>query len=229
MIIIDEIAKFDALAKDWWNPAGPMKPLHLLNPLRLQYIKNQTDLFQQQVLDIGCGGGLLSEAMAKCQATVTGIDLSESLLTVAKQHADTQGLTIDYQLINSGEFAEQNPARYDVITCMELIEHVPDPDKIIQDCARLIKPGGIVFFATINRNIQSFFKAIIGAEYVLGLLPKGTHQYANFIKPSEMTLWASQVGLTLKGLQGIIYKPFIQKFDYSDDVSVNYMAYFQKI
>ncbi len=225
----DEIAKFDALASQWWNPSGPMKPLHQLNPIRLQYINTYAHLAMQKVLDIGCGGGLLSEAMANCQASVTGIDLSESLLFIAQQHAAAQSLNIHYQLISSTDLANQNPASFDIITCMELLEHVPDPSQIVQDCAHLLKPGGMVFFATINRNLQSFLKAILGAEYVLGLLPKGTHQYAKLIKPSELTLWASRAGLTLKGLQGITYNPFSGKFNYSDDVSVNYMAYYQQL
>lgn len=223
-----EIAKFDALAADWWNPQGAMKPLHQLNPLRLQVIQNHLNLSQQNVLDIGCGGGLLSEAMAGCQAQVTGIDLSEQLLKVASQHACEKSLDINYRLISSTAFAAENPAHFDVVTCMELLEHVPDPDQLVQECATLVKPGGAVFFATLNRNWQSFFKAIIGAEYLLGLLPKGTHHYAQFIRPSELVLWASRSGLTLTGLQGITYNPLLDKFSLSTDISVNYLAYFQR-
>lgn len=223
-----EIAKFDALAQDWWNPHGAMKPLHQLNPLRLQVIQSLTELNQKTVLDIGCGGGLLSEAMSRCLAEVCGIDLSESLLETARQHATQQGLNIHYQLIDSNQLAAQSPAHFDIVTCMELLEHVPDPDQVVKDCAQLVKPGGLVFFATINRNWQSFFKAIIGAEYVLKLLPRGTHQYSQFIRPSELTLWASRSELTFRGLQGIVYNPLTDKFALSNDVSVNYMAYFQR-
>ncbi len=223
-----EIAKFDALAQDWWNPQGAMKPLHQLNPLRLKIIQNHAALNQQQVLDIGCGGGLLSEAMARCQAQVTAIDLSEQLIQIAQQHAQQQRLAIDYQLVSSTELAAQRPEAFDTVTCMELLEHVPDPHQVIQECATLVKPGGMVFFATINRNLQAFLKAIIGAEYLLRLLPKGTHQYAQFIRPSELTIWAIRSGLTLKGLQGIEYNPFTDKFSESKNIAVNYMAYFQK-
>ncbi len=223
-----EIAKFDALSNDWWNPLGAMKPLHQLNPLRLQFIQNQIPLAQQKVLDIGCGGGLLSEAMARRDALVTGIDLAEQLLEVARQHAQQQGLTIDYRFIDSAAFNASHPSTFDIVTCMELLEHVPEPEQLVQECAALVKPGGVVFFATLNRNLQSFLKAIIGAEYLLRLLPKGTHRYAQFIRPSELTLWASRSGLTLKGFQGIVYNPLIDKFSFSKDISVNYMAYFQR-
>lgn len=223
-----EIAKFDALAQEWWNPLGAMKPLHLLNPVRLQVIQAQVKLAQKNVLDIGCGGGLLSEAMASCQAQVTAIDLSQSLISVAQQHATSQGLAIDYRLISSTALAAERPGYFDIVTCMELLEHVPDPDQLVQECAALVKPGGSVFFATLNRNWHSFLKAIIGAEYILGLLPKGTHHYAQFIRPSELTLWAARSGLTLTGLQGITYNPLNERFSLSADVSVNYMAYFQR-
>ncbi len=223
-----EIAKFDALANDWWNPLGAMKPLHQLNPLRLQVIQNQVTLQQKKVLDIGCGGGLLSEAMAGREALVTGIDLSEQLIKLARQHAQEQELTIDYHFIDSDAFCKSHPAAFDMVTCMELLEHVPEPEQLVQECAALVKPGGAVFFATLNRNLQSFLKAIIGAEYLLRLLPKGTHQYAQFIRPSELTLWASRSGLVLKGFQGIVYNPLIDKFSLSKDISVNYMAHFQR-
>lgn len=224
-----EIAKFDALAKDWWESDGPMKPLHQLNPIRLQYIDHHAALANKTVLDIGCGGGLLTEAMARSGAKVTGIDLSESLIKVAQQHAASQSLDIHYQFVSSNELARQNPQPFEIITCMELLEHVPNPNQIIQDCANLVKPGGLVFFATINRNLKAFLNAILGAEYLLGLLPKGTHQYAKLIKPSELTLWASRHGLHLEGIQGVGYNPLSGKFMHSQDVSVNYMIYFKKI
>jgi 2-polyprenyl-6-hydroxyphenyl methylase/3-demethylubiquinone-9 3-methyltransferase len=221
-----EIAKFDALANEWWDPRGPMKPLHLLNPYRLQAIINQIDLANKTILDIGCGGGLLSEAMAREKAYVTGIDLSESLIQVASQHAHTQGLKIDYRFQSSTQLAKEAKQSFDVITCMELLEHVPEPDKLIQECAEILKPGGLIFFATLNRNWQSFLKAIISAEYLLRLLPKGTHQYSQFIRPSELTLWASRHGLILKGFQGFSYNPLFEKFSLSNDISVNYMAFY---
>ncbi len=224
----EEIAKFNALAKDWWNPAGPMKPLHLLNPLRLQVIKQAFALEHKKILDVGCGGGLLCEAMAIHQAEVLGIDLSEALLDVARKHATAQNLKIEYRLIDSTALAKEKPASFDAVTCMELLEHVPDPEQIIQDCAKLVKPGGRVFFATINRNWQSFLKAIIGAEYILRLLPPGTHSYAQFIQPSELTLWTSRSGLSFRGLQGFSYNPLSEKFSLSQDISVNYIAIYER-
>ncbi len=220
----EEIAKFNALAADWWNPSGPMKPLHQLNPLRLQAIQKQLPLSQLKILDIGCGGGLLSEAMAGCHAEVTGIDLSDQLIQVAEKHAEKQNLNITYRLIDSASLALESPKYYDAITCMELLEHVPDPEQLIADCANLVKPGGMIFFATLNRNLQSFLKAIIGAEYILRLLPKGTHDYNQFIRPSELSLWASRAGLSFKGLQGFTYNLFLDQFNLSHNISVNYMA-----
>lgn len=223
-----EIAKFDALAQEWWNPDGAMKPLHQLNPLRLQAIQSRISLSQCTVLDIGCGGGLLSEAMARCGARVTGIDLSESLLQTARQHAQSQELDIDYRLISSTELAAENPGHFDIVTCMELLEHVPNPDDLVRECAVLAKPGGLIVFATLNRNWQSFIKAIVGAEYIFGMLPKGTHHYAQFIRPSELTLWAARSNLSLLSFQGVVYNLLLDKFSLSPDVSVNYMAFFHK-
>lgn len=222
-----EIAKFSALANEWWDPNGPMKPLHQLNPLRLQYLQNHALLEDKNVLDIGCGGGLLSEAMASCGANVTGIDLSEELINVAKQHATMQTLLVDYRHVSSTELAAQLPQAFDIITCMELLEHVPDPAQLIRECSLLLKPEGVVFFATLTRNLRSFLGAIVAAEYLLKLLPKGTHQYEKFIRPSELTKWANQNHLTLKGLQGIIFNPFSGKFHFSKEISINYLAYFQ--
>lgn len=224
----EEIAKFTALAKDWWNPSGPMRPLHLLNPLRLQAIQKIVTLDHKKIVDVGCGGGLLCEAMAKHKAEVLGIDLSDALLDTAREHATAENLTIDYRLIDSKVLAQEQPACFDVVTCMELLEHVPDPEQIIRDCAQLVKPGGMVFFATINRNWQSFVKAIIGAEYLLRLLPPGTHNYSQFIRPSELTLWTSRTKLIFKGLQGFIYNPLSEKFSLSTDVSVNYLAFYER-
>ncbi len=222
-----EIAKFSALANEWWDPNGPMKPLHQLNPLRLQYLQNHALLEDKNILDIGCGGGLLSEAMAGCGANVTGIDLSEELINVAKQHATMQTLLVDYRHVSSTELAAQLPQAFDIITCMELLEHVPDPAQLIRECSLLLKPEGVVFFATLTRNLRSFLGAIVAAEYLLKLLPKGTHQYEKFIRPSELTKWANQNHLTLKGLQGTIFNPFSGKFRFSKEISINYLAYFQ--
>ncbi len=222
----NEISKFNALAAKWWDPSGEMKPLHLLNPLRLQYIQEQVDLADKNVLDVGCGGGLLSEAMAKVGAKVTGIDLSDQLIKVAKQHAQSSGLSIDYQLSAVENLAPTT--KFDVITCMEMLEHVPDPESIIKTCQQLLKPGGWFFLATINRNPKAYLSAIIGAEYLLKMLPRGTHNYAQFIKPSEITLWASRVDLQLGGVKGIAYNPLNGQFSLSQDVSVNYLIYFQK-
>jgi 2-polyprenyl-6-hydroxyphenyl methylase/3-demethylubiquinone-9 3-methyltransferase len=224
----DELAKFAAMAQDWWNPSGPMKPLHQLNPLRLQAIQKIVSLDHKRVLDVGCGGGLLSEAMAEVHAEVLGIDLNEPLLQVARQHAQAKKLKLEYRLVDSAQLAKDAPENFEVVTCMELLEHVPDPEQIIQDCAKLVKPGGTVFVATINRNWQSFLKAIVGAEFILNLLPKGTHEYGQFIRPSELAVWASRSGLRFKGLQGFGYNPLTGQFSLNTDVSVNYMASFER-
>ena len=224
----EEIEKFSALAEDWWNEDGSMKPLHQLNPLRLKYIDDQADITNKKVLDVGCGGGILSESMARACADVTGIDMSEPAINVAKQHAKQQRIIVDYQCRTIESLAEVAPEQFDVITCMEMLEHVPDPKSIIEACAQCLKPGGKLFFSTINRNPKSFLTAIIGAEYILGLLPKGTHQYAKFIRPSELTTWASCADLKLGGIQGVSYQPFSSEFSLSKDVSINYMVYYDK-
>ena len=223
-----EIAQFEALANHWWNPEGEMKPLHLLNPLRLQYIQNHVHLSHQRVLDVGCGGGLLSEAMARAGADVTGIDLSPALLDVARHHAEREHLPIHYQYISIEDLSTQAPASFDVITCMELLEHVPDPCSIVRSAALLLKPGGHIFFATINRNVKSYLLAIVGAEYILNLLPKGTHHYAQLIRPAELTRFARQARLQLQNLTGLRYYWREGYFTLCQDVSVNYLAYFQK-
>ena len=223
-----EIAKFGAIAEDWWNPEGKMKPLHLLNPLRLEYITKHTDLNNKKILDIGCGGGILSEAMAKKGADVTGIDVSAEVINIAQQHAKQNNLTICYQLISAEALAQQQPEHFDVITCMELLEHVPDPSSIIQACATLIKPNGTLFFSTVNRNLKSYLTAIIGAEYIFHLLPKGTHDYSKLIRPSELSRWASRAGLTLKDMSGIRYKFLDGSFELCQNVQVNYLACFAR-
>ena len=225
---LEEIKKFDEFAKDWWDPNGSMKPLHLMNPLRLQYIKDHTTIAEKKVLDVGCGGGLLAEAMARESAIVTGIDLSEEAIKVARQHADKKRVLIDYQCTAVETIAQSQQATFDVITCMELLEHVPDPGSILQACADCLKPGGKLFVSTLNRNIKSYLGAILAAEYLLRLLPRGTHQYGKFIRPSELSRWAKEVGLRFGDLQGICFKPLSNKFILCDDVSINYLAYYEK-
>ncbi len=222
-----EVAKFNKLAKTWWDVDAEMKPLHQLNPLRLAYIQKYCPLENQKVLDVGCGGGILSESLARAHAIVTGIDMSEAAIAVARQHAEKEKLTIDYQQQTIEAFSEKHPQHFDMITCMELLEHVPDPFSLIKACVRCLKPGGHIFFSTINRNIKSFLKAIIAAEYIAGLLPKGTHDYKKLIRPSELESWASDAKLVLRHLQGVRYHPLSQTFEFSRDVSVNYLAYFQ--
>ena len=223
-----ELAKFAATANEWWNVEGSFKTLHKINPLRLSFIQNQIDLTAKKIIDIGCGGGILAESLAKANATVTAIDLNDSAIQVAKTHAEQQQLNIEYQLISAEEIAHQCPAYYDIVTCMELLEHVPDPASIIQACAQLVKPGGYVFFSTINRNLKSFLLAIIGAEYALKLLPKGTHRYDQLIKPSELDQWSRQAGLTIQKIIGIHYNPFSQQFSLQPGVDVNYLVSYQK-
>lgn len=223
-----EIKKFDDLSEEWWDPNGSMKPLHQLNPIRLQYIKDHAEIVEKKVLDVGCGGGLLSEAMARDAADVTGIDLSESVIQIAKQHAEKKRVIVNYQCIDIDTIAQSHQGKFDVVTCMEMLEHVPDPLAILQACASCLKPGGRFFVSTINRTLKSYLGAIIGAEYILGLLPKGTHDYSKFIRPSELTQWAKQASLQLKNLQGLSYKPFTNAFSLSDDVSINYMACYEK-
>jgi 2-polyprenyl-6-hydroxyphenyl methylase/3-demethylubiquinone-9 3-methyltransferase len=221
-----EIRKFEDLASRWWDKLGEFKPLHEMNPLRLNFINTGSPLDGQTVCDIGCGGGILSESMARCGATTTGIDMGKAPLSVARLHAMESELEIDYQQITAEEMAEQHAAEFDVITCMEMLEHVPDPASVIAACCRLVKPGGSVYFSTINRNPKAYAFAIIGAEYLMKMLPRGTHDYAKFIKPSELDQWARASGLKLVNLKGISYNPFTGLFSQSQDVDVNYMAHY---
>lgn len=223
-----EIAKFDEIAHEWWDIEGPLKPLHQLNPLRLKFIQNHIDLSGMNALDIGCGGGILTESLSKAGAKARGIDMSEQAIKAAKEHAEKHDLPIHYQQISAENYAAQYPHSIDVIACMELLEHVPNPASVIAACAALIKPGGHVFMSTLNRNLKAYLFAILGAEYVLKLLPKGTHDYAKFIKPSELDAWASATDLELIDLQGLNYNPLTKTYRLSDDVSVNYLAYFRK-
>ncbi len=221
-----EIDKFSALASKWWDPNSEFKPLHEINPLRLSWIQECAggSLQGKKIIDIGCGGGILAESMAALGADVTGIDLAQKSLTVARLHSLESGIKVQYKLIAAEEMAEQEAEQYDIVTCMEMLEHVPDPASIIQACSRLVKPGGQAFFSTLNRNPKSFLFAIIGAEYVLQLVPKGTHSYNSFIKPSELVTSARRVGLQLEQLKGLEYNPISKVYSLSNDVSVNYMV-----
>ena len=223
-----EIKKFEDLASRWWDENGEFKPLHEMNPLRLNFINMGSPLENTKVCDVGCGGGILTESMAKCGATTTGIDMGKAPLSVARLHALESELEIDYQQITAEEFAENNPASFDVITCMEMLEHVPDPASIISACFKLVKPGGSVYFSTINRNPKSYLFAIVGAEYVMKMLPRGTHDYARFIKPSELDHWARSAELVLQDIKGISYNPFTSMFSQSQDVDINYMVHYTR-
>ena len=217
-----ELEKFGDLAHRWWDPQGEFRPLHELNPLRLGWIDALTALAGKRVLDVGCGGGILSEAMARLGAAVTGIDLSEKPLKVAKLHLLESGLAVDYQLASAEEFSVQNKEKFDVVTCMELLEHVPDPASTVAACAALTKPGGRLFFSTINRNPKSYLFAVIGAEYLLKMLPKGTHDYARFIRPSELARWCRDAGLEPLELKGMTYNPVTNQYRLGEDCGVNY-------
>jgi len=220
-----EIQKFSELAHKWWDKNSEFKPLHAINPLRLEWINSLVNLKNKRVLDVGCGGGILSEAMFFKGADVTGIDLGEKALSVAKLHQLESGAKVNYQYIAVEELAQQQPESFDVVTCMEMLEHVPDPASIIKACAALVKPNGEVFFSTINRNPKSYLFAVIGAEYILNLLPKGTHDYGKFIKPSELSHWAREAGLTVSTLKGMSYNPIIEHYSLGSDVSVNYLMH----
>lgn len=225
-----ELAKFSELAHKWWDPESEFRPLHQINPLRLNWIEQTVGrLDGLKVLDVGCGGGILSEAMAQRGAQVLGIDLAERSLKVAQLHALESGQTrVEYREIAAEALAAEQPARYDVVTCMEMVEHVPDPASIVQACSQLVKPGGWVFLSTINRNPKSFLFAIVGAEYVLKMLPAGTHEYAKFIRPSELLRWCRDTGLDLRHTRGMEYNPLTRRYWLSADTSVNYLVACQK-
>ena len=227
MINVDEVElnKFSNLAHKWWDKTSEFKPLHDINPLRLNYIDKAVTLKGKTVLDVGCGGGILSESMAERGAKVTGIDLGEKALKVAQLHSLESGVAVDYQLISVEKLARQQPASFDVVTCLEMLEHVPDAASVVAACAKLVKPGGKVFFSTINRNPKAYLFAVIGAEYVLNMLPRGTHDYAKFIKPSELASWMRLAGLSLNHQIGMSYNPITQHYWLGDDVSVNYMMH----
>lgn len=219
-----ELHKFGALANRWWDPDGPQKALHALNPVRLQYVADRVPLAGARVLDVGCGAGLLSEALAAKGARVTAIDLAPELIDVARLHQLEVGLEIDYRLQSAEDLAAELPGAFDAVTCMEMLEHVPDPGSVIEACARLLKPGGSLFLSTLNRTPAAFALAIVGAEYVASLLPKGTHQYRDFIKPSELGAWLRAAGLRLEDVSGLLYEPWKHAARLTTRTDVNYLA-----
>lgn len=221
-----EIGHFDRLASTWWDPKGEMGPLHALNPPRLRFIEQACGgLKDKRALDVGCGGGILTESLAARGAQASGIDLAEAALEVARQHAAKSGLNIDYRACAAEALAAEQPGHFDVVCCMEMLEHVPDPSSVVKACFDLVRPGGDVFFSTINRNPKSFALAIVGAEYLLGLIPRGTHEFAKFIRPSELSQWCREAGLDAKQLRGLRYNPLLKSASLSDDLDVNYLLH----
>ena len=223
-----EIAKFEELASRWWDPDSEFKPLHEINPLRLEYIDRRASLKGKTVVDVGCGGGILAESMALKGANVLGIDMGKAPLSVASLHKLESGAELEYQQITAEELADNEAGKYDVVTCMEMLEHVPDPASVIAACSKLVKPDGHVFFSTINRNPKSYLFAIVGAEYIMQMLPKGTHEYSKFIKPSELESWARSADLHLRELTGMSYNLLSKKYSLGHDVDVNYLMHTQK-
>lgn len=223
-----EIAKFKAMADSWWQPRGEFKALQDINPVRLAYVRDRAGLSGKKVLDVGCGGGLLAEAMAREAGRVTAIDMESAALEVARRHAAGSGLEIDYRLESAASWGRQQGGAYDIVTCMELVEHVPDPGALIKDCARLVRPGGDLFFATVNRTPLSRLLVIWMAEYLFGIVRRGTHTYARFVKPRELALWAEAAGLTVMDLSGLRYIPFIGRARLCRDVRMNYLMHFRK-
>lgn len=225
---LKEIDKFSEMAHRWWDPNSEFKPLHDINPLRLGWIDSIAHLNGKQVVDVGCGGGILSESMAKLGATVRGIDLSRKALKVADLHGLDSGVMVTYEEIPVETLAERMPASVDVVTCMEMLEHVPDPGSVVRACAQLVRPGGYVFFSTINRNLKAYLLAVIGAEYVMNMLPRGTHDYEKFLQPAEMARFARHAGLDLVQMKGLVYRPLAQVYELSSDTDVNYMMAFRR-
>ena len=230
-----EVAKFSELSSDWWNPQGAFKTLHEINPLRLQFIKEHINLTHINIIDVGCGGGILTESLAHAGAIVTGIDMSSEAINIAQKHWEAAPLTqntktgITYQVTTAEAMAAAHANSYDALTCMELLEHVPDPTSVIKACAQLVKPGGHLFFSTINRNAKAYLFAILGAEYLLNLIPKGTHDFAKFIKPSELASWARDANLNIQKFKGLHYNPLTKNYSLNDDISVNYLVHCQRI
>ena len=225
----NEIRKFEELASRWWDKNSEFKPLHDINPLRANWIDKLSPVAEKKVLDVGCGGGILAESLAQRGAQVTGIDMGDAPLGVAKLHQLESGLSIDYQKSTAENFAKEHENTFDIVTCLEMLEHVPDPSSVVQACAKMVKPGGHVFFSTINRNPKAFLFAIIGAEYLLRLLPRGTHEYAKFIRPSELANWSREADLQVNQMTGLLFNPLTKKYRLSDsDMDVNYMISTQK-
>ncbi len=222
---LDEVAKFNQSASRWWDPNSEYKPLHDINPLRLDYIDQRAALAGKRVVDVGCGGGILAESMEARGARVVGVDMAGGALAIAKLHALESGASVDYRQMTAEQLATSESAAFDVVTCMELLEHVPEPASLVGACARLVKPGGRVFFSTLNRNLKSYFLAIAAAEYVLKMLPKGTHDYAKFIRPAELARWARQAGLEIVNFTGMSYNPLTRRYSLNRDVSVNYLVH----
>jgi 2-polyprenyl-6-hydroxyphenyl methylase/3-demethylubiquinone-9 3-methyltransferase len=220
---LNEVEKFNKIAHKWWDPSSEFKPLHDINPLRVNYINDLFPLNEKNILDVGCGGGILAESMARLGGNVTGIDQSEIAIKIAKLHAKENNLSIDYKLLNIEDFLKKDSRKFDVITCLEMIEHVPDPASIITSCAKKLKKNGRLYVSTINRNLKAFLFAIVGAEYILNLLPKGTHHYDKFIKPSEVKSWANSLNMNISNITGMTYNPFLKKYSLGSDVSVNYI------
>lgn len=223
-----EIEKFGSQAERWWDPQGEFKTLHDVNPLRISFIQQYTDLQSKRIVDVGCGGGILTEGLAKQGVDALGIDLSQDLLDIADLHGLETGVQASYQKISAEDLAEQQPESFDHVTCMEMLEHVPDPASIISACSKMVKPGGMVFFSTLNRVPKAYLLAIVAAEHVLKMVPKGTHEYKTFIKPSELSQTARQAGLELQGMVGIEYNPFSKRFKLGKDIDVNYIAAFKR-
>lgn len=223
-----EVAKFDALASRWWDPQGEFRSLHQINPLRLDWIRQHAQLSGACLVDVGCGGGILAESMAQAGANVTGIDMATEPLAVARLHRHESNVDVDYQCSTAEQLADTDAGKFDVVTCLEMLEHVPDPSQVVRSCAELVKPGGHVFFSTINRNPKSFLFAIVGAEYVLKLLPAGTHDYAKFIRPSELESWARHAGLEHQASIGMHYNPVTKEYSLGENLDVNYFLYFQR-
>ena len=220
---LNEVEKFNKIAHKWWDPSSEFKPLHDINPLRVNYINDLFPLNEKNILDVGCGGGILAESMARLGGNVTGIDQSEIAIKIAKLHAKENNLSINYKLLNIEDFLKKDSNKFDVITCLEMIEHVPDPASIITSCAKKLKKNGRLYVSTINRNLKAFLFAIVGAEYILNLLPKGTHHYDKFIKPSEVKSWANSLNMNISNITGMTYNPFLKKYSLGSDVSVNYI------
>lgn len=224
-----EIAKFDALASRWWDPEGEFRPLHDMNPVRLEWIRERVGPLEGlRILDVGCGGGILAEGLARDAAEVTGIDMADAALSVAKLHLLESKLQVEYRQVSVEDLARETPDSFDVVTCLEMLEHVPDPSAIVAACRTLVKPGGDVIFSTLNRNPKAFMLAIVGAEYVARLLPRGTHEYARFIRPSELEEWARNAGLEISGMTGMLYNPLTKRFRLGRDTDVNYLMHFRR-